>query len=208
MRVSHGIVSKTNMVLCVLLNLTATSPPLGPSPLETLICSDEAYVELLTADIRFDALDILSKFGKPYIVMRTFSKAYGLAGVRIGYAICSDAQLINAMMQTPSAFGVNALAATDAAEAIRDTDHLDKVVVHATFKCQTVTAAMDAKGIGNVTSHSNCVFCDTGADAGILAEKMWLIGIMIKAWKETLYENRARDTMGTTRENDLFLAAL
>lgn len=175
---------------------------------ETLICFDEAYVEFVSPDKHFDALQILTESGKPFIILRTFSKAYGLAGVRVGYGIASDAELISAMMQTRSAFGVNALAAIAAAEAFKDKDHLAKVVAHATHERERVAEALTAKGITSVPSQTNCVFFNTGAHASILAEKLRQKGILIKAWKEAPFENWARVTMGTAEENDLFLAAL
>ncbi|MDO6479228.1 aminotransferase class I/II-fold pyridoxal phosphate-dependent enzyme [Shimia thalassica] len=175
---------------------------------ETLICFDEAYVEFVEEDNRFDALAILAETGKPSIVLRTFSKAYGLAGARVGYGIASDPLLIKALMKTRNPFGVNALAACAAAEAIGDAAHLDQVVKLATLERKRVSAALADKGFASAPTQTNFVFFDTGAPASILAENLRNKGVLIKAWQEAPFENWARVTMGSPAENDLFLNAL
>jgi histidinol-phosphate aminotransferase len=174
----------------------------------TLICFDEAYVEFIEQSKRFNALEILDEVGHPSIILRTFSKAYGLAGARIGYGIASNPELINALMKTRNPFGVNAVAASAAAEAIADTAHLNRVVELATGERERVTAVLTAKGFNCAPSQTNFVFFDTGAPATILAEKLRHKGVLIKGWQEAPYENWARVTMGTASENDIFLNAL
>ncbi|SNT73919.1 histidinol-phosphate transaminase [Paracoccus seriniphilus] len=181
--------------------LTAADP-------ETLICFDEAYVEFVAPGQRFDALAVLAESRNPAIVLRTFSKAYGLAGARVGYGIASDPQLIQAMMKTRNPFGVNALAASAAAEALKDSAHLARVVAQATQERERIAAALSAKGFACAPSQANFLFFDTGAPAHILAEKLRGKGVLIKAWQEAPYENWARVTMGSPAENDIFLGAL
>ena len=174
----------------------------------TLICFDEAYVEFIEQGKRFDALTLLAEAGNPAIVLRTFSKAYGLAGARIGYGIASDPLLIKALMKTRNPFGVNALAACAAAEAIGDTAHLDRVVDLATRERIRIAAALTSKGFKCAPSQANFVFFDTGAPAKALVEKLRSKGVLIKGWQEAPYENWARVTMGSPVENNIFLNAL
>ncbi|GAW35825.1 histidinol-phosphate aminotransferase 2 [Roseovarius sp. A-2] len=174
----------------------------------TLICFDEAYAEFIESSKRFNALQILDDAGKPSIILRTFSKAYGLAGARVGYGIASDPQLVAAFMKTRNPFGVNAMAACGASEAIGDRAHLDKTVGLATRERERVATALTSKGYKCAPSQTNFVFFDTGASAKILAEKLRTKGVLIKAWLEEPFENWARVTVGTPAENDAFLNAL
>ena len=174
----------------------------------TLICFDEAYVEFIQPDKRFDALAVLAETGNPFITLRTFSKAYGLAGARVGYGIASNPQLIAALMKTRNPFGVNALAASATAEAIIDTDHLAAVVDQATRERKRISAALQSKGFTCAPTQANFVFFDTGAPANELVEKLRTKGVLIKGWQENPYENWARVTLGTPGENDIFLNAL
>lgn len=174
----------------------------------TLICFDEAYVEFIAPDQRFDALAILTETGNPALVLRTFSKAFGLAGVRVGYGIATSPELITALMKTRNPFGVNALAVVAASEAIDDTAHLARVVALATSERERLTAALRAKGFACAPSQGNFVFFDTGAPAHVLAGILRSKGVLIKEWQETPYENWARVTVGSPAENDIFLSAL
>lgn len=174
----------------------------------TLICFDEAYVEFIEHKKRFNALEILNKVGHTAILLRTFSKAYGLAGARIGYGIASDPQLIKALMKTRNPFGVNAIAASAAAEAIGDTAHLNRTVNLALRERDRVAAALTSKGFGCAPSQTNFVFFDTSAQATELTERLCHKGVLIKGWQEAPFDHWARVTMGTPAENDIFLNAL
>ena len=170
----------------------------------TLICFDEAYGEFVAPDKKLDPLALLAETGNPSLVLRTFSKAYGLAGAHVGYGIASNAQLISALMKTRNPFGVNALAA----EAMADTSHLAVVVEQATHERERISAVLQAKGFPCAPTQANFVFIDTGAPASVLVEKLRSKGVLIKGWQEAPYENWARVTLGTPSENDTFLNAL
>ncbi|MCB1526700.1 MAG: aminotransferase class I/II-fold pyridoxal phosphate-dependent enzyme [Hyphomicrobiaceae bacterium] len=174
----------------------------------TLLCFDEAYVEFMDEGKRFNALAILAEAKITSIVLRTFSKAYGLAGARLGYGIASDPLLIKALMKTRNPFGVNALAACAAAEALSDQAHLARVVDLAASERKRVVAALSSKRFRCAPSQTNFVFFDTGAPAKELAENLRGKGVLIKAWQEAPFEHWARVTMGTPSENDVFLNAL
>lgn len=204
-----------------LLIFSSPSNPAGPAIREdefraivdaadpaTLICFDEAYVEFIDPQHRFDALGILAASGKPHIVLRTFSKAYGLAGARVGYGIASAPAMIRALMKTRNPFGVNAMAAAGAIEALADTAHLDRVLKDAATERARVADALAAKGYACAPSQTNFVFFDTRQPAHDFAEGLRRAGILIKAWQEAPFQTWARVTMGTAAENDAFLAAV
>lgn len=181
---------------------------LDATPKDTLIAFDEAYIEYVEKSARFDALAILSDRSQPWIVLRTCSKAYGLAGIRVGYGIASDADLIAALMKTRNPFGVNALAVLAATEALKDTAHLARIVTVARTERTRISEALTARGFACAPSQANFVFFDTGGAAAEFAEDLRRKGILIKAWQEEPFRTWARVTMGRTGENDAFLDAL
>lgn len=181
---------------------------ISATPKDTLIAFDEAYIEYVEAAARFDALSILAQAEQPWIVLRTCSKAYGLAGIRVGYGIASDAALTGALMKTRNPFGVNALAVAAASEALADQAHLGKVVALATAERTRVAAALTDLGYTCAPSQTNFVFFNTGGPAAEFAEALRSKGILIKGWQEPPYLDWARVTMGSPTENDAFLAAV
>lgn len=178
------------------------------TPQDTLIAFDEAYIEYVQKSAQFDALAILAECKQPWIVLRTCSKAYGLAGIRVGYGIASDERLINALMKTRNPFGVNALAVAAAIEALSDEAHLAQVVELATAERVRIAEALRAMGHESAPSQTNFVFFNTGGDASGFAESLRKKGILIKGWQEEPFRNWARVTMGSVAENDAFLAAV
>lgn len=201
--------------------LSSPSNPVGPvmteaefrallavTPADTLIAFDEAYLEYVDPALRFDALAILTESPQPWIVLRTFSKAYGLAGVRVGFGITSDAGLTQALMKTRNPFGVNALAVAAAGAALDDPAHLARVTGLASTERRRVADALSAKGYACAPSQTNFVFFDTGGPAADFAEALRRKGVLVKAWQEDPFCNWARVTMGSQTENDAFLAAV
>lgn len=181
---------------------------LATTPGETLVIFDEAYLEYVAPEARFDALPLLAGAGRPWITLRTFSKAYGLAGLRVGYGISADPDLIRAVMKSRNPFGVNALAGTAALAAFADTAHLAKVTSLARAERARVAAALAAKGYPVAPSQANFLFFDTGRAAADLAEDLRRRGVLVKAWQEEPFRNWARVTMGTETENEAFIAAV
>jgi histidinol-phosphate aminotransferase len=181
---------------------------LAATPPDTLIAFDEAYLEYVDPAARFDAPAILAECAQPWIVLRTLSKAYGLAGVRVGYGIVSDAALAGALMKTRNPFGVNALAVAAAAAALADPAHLARVTGLAASERARVADGLRAKGYSCAPSETNFIFFDTGGPAAAFAENLRHKGILIKAWQEEPYRGWARVTIGDAGENDAFLAAL
>ncbi|WP_413867422.1 histidinol-phosphate transaminase [Albidovulum sp.] len=181
---------------------------LAAAPSDTLVILDEAYLEYVAPEVRFDALPVLAEGEQPWIALRTFSKAYGLAGLRVGYGISSDRGLIRSLMKSRNPFGVNALAGAAALAALADVAHLAKATSLARAERARIAEALEAKGYPVAPSQANFLFFETGGAAGDLAEGLRRKGVLIKAWQEEPFRNWARVTMGTAAENDAFIAAL
>lgn len=175
---------------------------------DTLFVFDEAYVEYLSPEARFDALGRLKASGLPWISLRTFSKAYGLAGIRVGYALCANELLAKALMKTRNPFGVNALAAVAALEAFADTDHVNRSVAATVSERENLRAALTARGFHAAPAHTNFLFFKCEEPGAAFAEKLRHEGVLIKGWLEIPYRDWARVTIGTPDQNAAFLDAI
>lgn len=131
-------------------------------PPDVVVMLDEAYVEYLDPGLRTDSIALLRKHPN-LVVSRTFSKAYGLAGLRIGYAAAHPA-LADVLNRVRSAFNTSTVAQAAALAALGDEDFLRRAVdVNRAGMAQFV-AAFDALGLRHLPSHGNFVLVRMGDD--------------------------------------------
>lgn len=175
---------------------------------QALIVFDEAYREYLSDDLAFDACAAMSAAGRDWISLRTFSKAYGLAGGRVGYGICSDPVLARALRKTRNPFSINAFAAAGAIAALQDQDHLERNVAATRTGRDRLAQALRRMNLEVAPSEANFLFFRVPRPAADLAEALRRQGVLIKAWQEAPFTDWARVTIGAPGENDVFLAAL
>ncbi len=179
----------------------------------TLIVVDEAYLEYVDSPLYPNSLEILRNHPGPWLVLRTLSKAYGLAGLRVGYGIASDARIVSLLQRVRSPFSVNSAAQVAAAVALTDPHYLHHVI------CETrrgraalfdglKTLARDFPRVKVFASHANFLCIDTGIPATLVAERLMAEGVIIKPWLEPGYETFIRVTIGTSADNERFLDAL
>ena len=176
---------------------------------DTLLAFDEAYFEYAAAEDSYPGfLPILERSNRTWILLRTFSKAYGLAGLRVGYAIASDASLIDVIDRARTPFNVNRFAQVAAAAALEDTDHMQNCIARTIAERERVRDALTTMGYHSSPSVANFLFFDAREDASALAEKMLSHGVIVKPWREPGYTQHVRVSIGLLRSNDLFLSAL
>jgi histidinol-phosphate aminotransferase len=176
---------------------------------DTLLVFDEAYFEFAAAEESYPGfLEILERSHRAWILLRTFSKAYGLAGLRVGYAIASDASLIEIIDRARTPFNVNRFAQVAAAAALEDNFHMEKCVALAIAERERVRAALNAMGYPSSPSIANFLFFDAREDASALAERLLSHGVIVKPWREPGYRQHVRVSIGLPHSNDLFLTAL
>lgn len=175
---------------------------------DTLIVVDEAYAEYAMGDDYPSAVPLLEASDKPWIVLRTFSKAYGLAGLRIGYGIVSDPELRSFLDRARTPFNTNAIAQASALLVLGDAAHLRETVALATSERQRVRAMLLAQGLRVAPSKGNFLFIDTGQNGAAVAENLLKRGVIVKPWKQSGYESFIRVSIGRAEENDLFVEAL
>lgn len=174
----------------------------------TLLVVDEAYVEYAAGDDYASALNLLRESGLNWLILRTFSKAYGLAGFRIGYGIAASPELKGFLDRARTPFNTNAVAQAAAVAALGDAAHLRYCVEDAVAERERVVSALAALGYRTAPSRCNSVFFDTGTNATEVAETLLARGVIVKPWKQPGYESFIRASIGAASENDSLIAAL
>ncbi len=202
------------LIVCNPNNPTATHVPAAEIaafcervPSHVTVILDEAYVEFQTHDDPDATLDLLADFPN-LVVLRTFSKCYGLAGLRVGYAIGSPKfrAAIDAVRQP---FSVNALAQAAGAEAIRHQDDVLRRVESTIAARLTVEEALGEIGLRTSDSHANFSWIDLGdADEGAVVAGLAEREIAVRPGRALGGPGHIRVSYGTAEENERFLRVL
>lgn len=172
---------------------------------ETLLVLDEAYIEYASGPDFPDVLRLLAASDKNWITLRTFSKAWGLAGLRIGYAVAGDAKLCGLLDRARTPFNTNLAAQAAALAALGDPAHVESVVALAKSERMRVMKVLQDRGCRVASSRGNFLFFDCGTNAVEFCEKLLQRGVILKPWKQAGYENFARVSIGLPEDNDWFL---
>jgi histidinol-phosphate aminotransferase len=173
----------------------------------TLFVLDEAYFEFADPDAP-NGIELLRESGIAYVVLRTFSKAYGLAGLRVGYSVCSDSEVARVVSAAKTPFNVNAAAQIAAIAALEDDAWMKASVARIRAERVRVAAALRKLGLRLAPSQTNFLFFDCGGESSALAASLLQAGIIVKAWREKGYEQFLRVTIGSPAENDRLIEAL
>ncbi|MCX5724836.1 MAG: histidinol-phosphate transaminase [Nitrospirae bacterium] len=171
-------------------------------PAHVVVVFDEAYFEYVRNSQFPDSMAYV-KQGRNVIVLRTFSKIYGLAGLRIGYGVAT-AEIINFLNRVRPPFNANSLAQRAALAALGDDDHVarSRAVNEAGMK-QVVKGLTDL-GFAPIPSEANFVYVDVGREGRTVFEALLREGIIVRHIEGQM----VRVTIGQEEENKEFLAAL
>ncbi|MER9606188.1 histidinol-phosphate transaminase [Mesorhizobium sp. M0243] len=175
---------------------------------ETLIVIDEAYAEYAEGDDYASSLPYLEKLDRPWIVLRTFSKAFGLAGLRIGFGIVGDPELRALLDRVRTPFNANGMAQAAALAALADDEHLARVVALARAERKRVETFLASKGLDVAASRGNFLFFNCRQDASAFVEGLLRQGVIVKPWKQQGFDTYVRASIGSAAENDHFMAVL
>jgi histidinol-phosphate aminotransferase len=179
------------------------------TPRSALLVLDEAYCEFARPDPAYpDGVEVLRDHHRPWIVLRTFSKAYGLAGARVGYGIASNATLVQALDRVRTPYNVNQLAQDAAVAALGDQAHLTETVRRTGVEIARLAARLRDAGLRVAPSAANFLFIDTARDADEIVRQLHRSGIIVKAWREPGYQTFLRASLSTPEDNDLFVRRL
>lgn len=174
----------------------------------TLFVLDEAYFELIDTDCP-NGLEVLKERSNlSWVVLRTFSKAYGLAGLRVGYGIASDEVIAQAMRSVLTPFNVNAAAQAAAVAAFRDEGWMLNAVAKIRHDRAILSEQLAATGLHIIPSQTNFLFFDAGREAAPVAKALLKKGVIVKAWMEEGYKNFLRVSVGKASDNEKFVQAL
>jgi histidinol-phosphate aminotransferase len=177
-------------------------------PDDVLVVLDEAYYEYAEHLNDYpDGMDLYRE-GRPIVVTRTFSKAYGLAGLRIGYAVMPEslAQLLNRIRQP---FNVNFIAQVAAAAAMEDEEFLSRSVSLNRIEMARLTEALERMGLNVIPSAANFLVIDLKGRSGDEVHRGLLEhGVIVRPMAPYGLPETIRVTIGLEEENDLFLSAL
>lgn len=187
------------------LDLPALQRLIAAVPLGTLFVLDEAYFEFADTP---DGIAVLRDSGIAYVVLRTFSKAYGLAGLRVGYAVCSDPELARVIAAAKTPFNVNGAAQRAAIAALADDAWMKASVAGIRAERERVAVQLASMGLHAAPSQTNFLFFDTRRDSTEVAKALLMDGIIVKPWREPGYESWLRASIGTPAENDRLIASL
>ena len=167
----------------------------------SVVLIDEAYVEF--ADV--SALDLINEFPNLF-VSRTFSKAYGMAGIRFG-CLFSDAQNIEWVQKAQSPYSVNVVAITAALAAVRDDKYLTNYVSEVRESRKFVEAEFDRLGVKYFDSTGNFLLFDVGSRATSIRDQLATRGVLVR---DRSYEiaGCVRVTIGTKQQMKLFINEL
>ncbi len=179
---------------------------IGSLPKGCVVVIDEAYTEYVSEADFPDASRWLAAFPN-LIVTRTFSKVYGLAGLRVGYAL-SDPAIAELLNRVRQPFNVNSLAQAAAIAALADREHVRVSVELNRAGLRQFTQAFERLGIGYIPSVANFITIDCGRPAGPVNEALLKRGIIVRPLANYGLPNHLRISIGLEAENARCIAAL
>lgn len=175
-------------------------------PPEVLVVLDEAYYEFLPPDLTADALRFV-RGGRLILVLRTFSKIYGLAGLRIGYGIGPGA-LITLLNRLREPFNTNSLAQVAATAALRDEQHVAHTRAITETGRKVLTEQCRAMGLPVVPSVANFLLVDVGRPGPATADALLRRGVIVRSMAGYGFPTHLRISIGTAPENERCIAEL
>ena len=179
---------------------------MAQTPENVLIISDEAYFEFADHADYPDTVQYL-KDHKNLIILRSFSKVMGLAGLRIGYAM-ADPEIVKAMLKAREPFPVNRIAQAGALAALDDDAFIEKTKRLNQEGLYFFYDAFDAMGLTCYKSHTNFIMADVGMDADFVFEELLKKGIIVRPLKAQGIKTGLRITVGLMEENHRVIKAL
>lgn len=174
-------------------------------PSSALIVMDEAYAEFVDDPQYPDSLAAV-RDGRNVIVLRTFSKLYGLAGLRVGYGI-GRPELMELMNRVRQPFNVNSLAQIGACAALDDAEHVERTRACNRSGMEYLHAECRRLGVEVVPSWANFLLVRVGQGAAIY-ESLLREGVIVRPMNGYGFPDHVRVTVGTRAENERFVAAL
>ncbi|MEC8025622.1 MAG: histidinol-phosphate transaminase [Myxococcota bacterium] len=173
---------------------------------EPILVLDQAYVEFVSEADRIDAFGILARRPRT-VILRTFSKAYGLAGARVGYGI-SHPELVDYVNRVRQPFNVNLLGQVGARAALDDETYLQRIIDATNTGLDLICDALRQLDLTPVPSFTNFVLFDCHRVAKPIYDALLKEGVIVRPMHAYGLPNHLRVNVGTEAENERFLSTL
>jgi histidinol-phosphate aminotransferase len=177
-------------------------------PDNVLLFVDEAYFEFSQFAGGPDAVEILKSRRGPWVVTRTFSKAYALAGLRLGYAVCSSTEITNALRLVTSTFNVTGVAEAAVVAALEDESHTHMILETTRIERERLSEGLRAMGLEVMDSVTNFVGVDVGRDATPVVREMRDLSVRVATFGYESNATHLRISTGLPEDTDACLTAL
>ena len=181
---------------------------IGAVPPEIILVVDEAYCEFARYAGGPDVLAMMKARRGDWAVLRTFSKAYGLAGTRIGYALCSSDEIVDALRKAKLQYGTTILSQVAALAALQDDGHLASTVSAIVAERENLSAELKALRLAPWPSAANFVSARMPVPALQAMEMLRERGILVRDWRDPEFRNEIRITVGRREDTTAIISAL
>jgi histidinol-phosphate aminotransferase len=176
-------------------------------PEHVLIVLDEAYVEMVDSDAFPDSLDYVRQGRENIFVMRTFSKVYGLAGIRVGYGFAHE-RIVSTLMKIKPPFNVNVLAQAAGIAALTDSEFVAQSVTANKIGRNYLCREFDRLGLCYAPSHTNFVLVHIGPPASGIQQQLVEKGVIVRPCGGYDLPEYLRVSIGTAAQNERFIQTL
>lgn len=182
---------------------------LGKVPETVIVVLDEAYVDFVDMSSRVDPHLLIrnSEDRCPVVLLRTFSKAYGLSGLRVGFGLMAR-EVASCLHKVRQPFNINLLAQVGAREALEDEDYFQQTLAKTRRGLSVLTREVEKLGCISYPSQTNFFLIDVRGSGDDLYQAMLHKGVIIRSMSSYGFPDFIRVTVGTEEENTRFLAAL
>ncbi|MGI5875626.1 MAG: histidinol-phosphate transaminase [Dethiobacteria bacterium] len=175
-------------------------------PTNILVVLDEAYYEYVIDPDYPRSLDLLAKH-QNILILRTFSKVYGLAGLRVGYGLASE-KVIQDLNTVREPFNVNAVAQVAAVAALQDQEHVKAVQELNTRGKNFLYWELEKMGLFYLPTAANFIFVEVGVDSVELFQALLKKGVIVRSGNIFGFPQFIRVSIGTEEQNSIFIKAL
>jgi histidinol-phosphate aminotransferase len=168
---------------------------------------DEAYMDFADMDAFPDTIGMFREGRRNIVIVRTLSKAFGLAGFRVGYGI-GDESMISLINRIKLPFNVSIVSQHAALGALSDNTFLIKTLENTSHGRSLIYKALERLGLAYVRSSTNFILIDTGRDGDLVTEELMKRGVIVRSAKNYGMPTCIRVTVGTEAQNRRFINAL
>jgi histidinol-phosphate aminotransferase len=176
-------------------------------PEDVLVVHDEVYFDFVDPNLFPNTLELIREGKKNLFLIRSFSKVYGLAGMRVGYGVGSDS-LVKLLYRVRPPFDVSVLAQAAALGALKDAEFYRRTIEVTLSGKEYLYRNLKRLGLSFVPSHTNFVLIDTGMDDTVVCKRLLQEGLIARPAGNYRLPGHIRVTVGLPQQNQRFIEAL